>query len=322
MWLHRHKKRRARHWTVLVIPERASDRRRDWRIPKWTVKAGVLTVLILAVAVGLLVWDYMFLRALRAVNSELLAINQSQAEEIGELKSVSAFLQEKMSQVQELDDEVRERISLVGDGKAQTEERLLVSSRDIQESLPSGITLTLSRSGEPEENPMPDSLEELKQELEEMNRMMTDQIESLNQLKSNVEKEIVYESALPNRMPMEGRLSSPFGNRDNPTGSGIKFHEGIDIANRSGTSIRAAGDGVVTYVGYRSGWGNMVIISHGFGYVSQYAHCQKTLVETGEQVKKGQEVATCGATGNTTGSHLHFGVAKDGKWVDPLSVLK
>jgi murein DD-endopeptidase MepM/ murein hydrolase activator NlpD len=66
----------------------------------------------------------------------------------------------------------------------------------------------------------------------------------------------------------------------------------------------------------------MVIISHGYGYVSQYAHCQKTLVETGEQIKKGQKIATCGATGNTTGSHLHFGVAKDGKWVDPLSVLK
>jgi murein DD-endopeptidase MepM/ murein hydrolase activator NlpD len=264
----------------------------------------------------------MRLRILRAVNLDLMAINRSQAEEIGALKSVSALLQEKMSQVQELDDEVRERIALVGDGKTQTEERLLVSSRDIQGSLPSGVTQNLTLADESEENLMPDSLVELKQELEAMNQMMTDQIESLNQLKSGVEKEIVYESALPNRWPMDGKLSSPFGYRDNPTGSGTKFHEGIDIANRSGTSIEAAGDGVVTYVGYRSGWGNMVIISHGYGYVSQYAHCQKTLVEAGEQIKKGQKIATCGATGNTTGSHLHFGVAKDGKWVDPLSVLK
>jgi murein DD-endopeptidase MepM/ murein hydrolase activator NlpD len=328
MWLHRHKKRklpRARHWTILLIPEQVSGRRRDWRIPKWTVKAGILAVLTIAVSVGLLARDYMYLRVLRDVNLELMAINQKQAREIGDLKAVSALLQEKMSEVQEFDDEVRERISLVGDGKAQTEERLLVSSRDIQDSLPSGIMQNLvltEDADESEDNLMPDSLEELKQELEDMNQMMTDQMESLHQLKSDVEKEIVYEAALPNRWPMTGKLSSPFGDRDNPTGPGTKFHEGIDIANRAGTSIEAAGDGVVTYAGYRSGWGNMVIISHGFGYVSQYAHCQKTLVETGEQVKKGQKIATCGATGNTTGFHLHFGVAKDGKWVDPLSVLK
>jgi murein DD-endopeptidase MepM/ murein hydrolase activator NlpD len=323
MWFYRHKKKnhvKAKRCTILMIPEEISGKCRNLRVPVWMFKAGALMILILVGSMSFLILDYVKLLSLRSLNTTLMTVNRDQAYEIGQLKLMAADLQAKMLTVQALDDAVRERISLISDDKEQTEDRLTLSSRSTPAFFPKGIAWDTAETSEIEDQS--NTLEDLKQELDDMNQLMTNQVESLNQLKSDVEKEIAYEAALPNRWPMAGTVTSTFGYRDNPTGSGIKFHEGLDIANSTGSAITAAGDGVITYVGYRSGWGNMVLISHGFGYVSQYAHCQKTLVKVGEHVKKGQKIATCGATGNTTGAHLHFGVAKDGSWVDPLSVLK
>jgi murein DD-endopeptidase MepM/ murein hydrolase activator NlpD len=119
--------------------------------------------------------------------------------------------------------------------------------------------------------------------------------------------------------PTSGNITSKFGYR-RIFGS-TSFHSGIDIANKSGTAIKAADGGTVTFTGYKGTYGNLVIIDHGNGKQTYYAHCSQILVSKGAKVAKGQLIARMGATGRATGSHLHFEIRVGGKAVNPLSYL-
>jgi len=145
--------------------------------------------------------------------------------------------------------------------------------------------------------------------------------EELNILIDDVEKRLDYLDAKPNLMPTVGRITSRYGYRKNPFGSGRDFHTGIDIANNSGTKVKAAGSGVITYAGYNSSYGRVIIISHGYGYQSVYGHNRKLLVKVGDKVEKGQIIAEMGNTGRSTGPHLHFEVRYYGNPKDPLTIL-
>jgi murein DD-endopeptidase MepM/ murein hydrolase activator NlpD len=113
-------------------------------------------------------------------------------------------------------------------------------------------------------------------------------------------------------------VSSPFGNRLHPILKVIKFHTGIDIAAASGTNIVAANAGTVMSACYNSGYGYMVMVDHGGGIVTLYAHNTKLLVKTGDIVTQGQQVAWSGSTGMSTGPHVHFEVRLNGVYQNPL----
>ena len=121
--------------------------------------------------------------------------------------------------------------------------------------------------------------------------------------------------------PVSGRASSGFGKRGKR-----RFHAGIDIPMPKGTPIRAAKDGVVLETcttqnkKYR-GYGNVVLIQHGNGLVSMYAHCLSISVKPGQQIKQGDVVGLVGNTGRTTTHHVHFEVRSNGKAVNPMSYL-
>lgn len=119
--------------------------------------------------------------------------------------------------------------------------------------------------------------------------------------------------------PVEGRLTSGFGMRVHPIFKVRKMHTGIDIAAPAGTPIRAAEGGVVVEAGYIRGYGYTVIIDHGGGVATLYAHCSALLVAAGQEVKRGQVIARVGSTGYSTGPHLHFEVRVNGEPVNPLS---
>jgi murein DD-endopeptidase MepM/ murein hydrolase activator NlpD len=116
------------------------------------------------------------------------------------------------------------------------------------------------------------------------------------------------------------RIGSYFGYRTDPFYKVTKFHEGIDFTAPVGTDIYATGDGTVTSVEFsRSGYGNCIIINHGFGYQTVYAHLSKMNVKKGEKVKRGQVIGFVGNTGKSTSPHLHYEVRKSGRPVDPIN---
>ena len=119
--------------------------------------------------------------------------------------------------------------------------------------------------------------------------------------------------------PARGPITSGFGWRIDPFIHRRALHTGIDIAAPMGTPVEAAESGTVLYVGWMTGYGNMVVLDHGNGVSTVYAHLSAYLVRVGESVAKGQVIARVGRTGWTTGPHLHFEVRQDGQPIDPLA---
>ena len=150
-------------------------------------------------------------------------------------------------------------------------------------------------------------------ELEEIERKRKEE-EQKNQLK------LTYDGgkmAWP--LPGYSRISSKFGYRSNPFGgSGREYHNGIDIPAPRGTNIIAAYDGQIAWSSYSSSAGNWIGIDHGNGYYTIYMHMSKRLVSEGQIVKKGDVIGLVGTTGRSTGNHLHFGIRKDGNYINPL----
>ena len=119
------------------------------------------------------------------------------------------------------------------------------------------------------------------------------------------------------------RLSSPFGWRYDPFGSGVRLHHnGIDLAAPTGTPVVAAREGTVSAVGFDRLYGNYLIISHPGGeFQTMYAHLHTVSVRTGDQVRQGVQIGTVGSTGRSTGSHLHFSIFRNGRAVNPLDLI-
>lgn len=121
--------------------------------------------------------------------------------------------------------------------------------------------------------------------------------------------------------PVPGGVVSSFGMRFHPLLHRARLHAGIDLAGATGTPIRAAAGGVVVFSGALRGYGNVVVVDHGGGVSTLYAHCSARLVADGQTIARGQAIARVGATGLATGPHLHFEVRKNGAPVNPLGAL-
>ena len=297
---------------------------KDFRISAGVFKFCLTFFCMALIAVGAVSYyvlqeyldDKVTIASLSEVNDTLNETANSQAARISELQHITdnmvSDMRNRIEEIESLNSEVRSKVGLEenADGENQIVAGYVVSRGE-------SVLDQINESA----NEELDSLEDLVQELLNMDLRMTAQAMELLNLHDDVEKQLAFEAALPDHWPMDGIYMSAFGTRKNPFGRGTEFHQGIDIANKTGTKIRAAGDGVVTFAGYKSGWGRMILISHGYGYVSQYAHCSTIGVLEGQAVIKGEIIATCGSTGRTTGPHLHFGIQEKGVFIDPIKVL-
>jgi murein DD-endopeptidase MepM/ murein hydrolase activator NlpD len=164
-----------------------------------------------------------------------------------------------------------------------------------------------------------------------------DFIKSLDDLSANIEKRTqslavmeglmmdrqLQAAVYPGGWPTEGGwMSSGFGLRTDPFSGHKAYHEGVDIASRLGSSIKAMGGGVVSYAGPKDGYGLLVEINHGNGVATRYGHASAVLVKVGDRIQKGQDVALVGSSGRSTGPHLHFEVLQGGRAVNPQSYLQ
>ncbi|MDR0842553.1 MAG: M23 family metallopeptidase [Acidobacteriota bacterium] len=134
-----------------------------------------------------------------------------------------------------------------------------------------------------------------------------------------VERDIF--AATPRGYPVPGRLTSSYGKRQDPLGAGIRFHSGIDLACDKGTPIKATADGIVSHSGWTAGSGQVVVLEHGLGFSTIYAHNSKNAVKVGQTVRKGDIIGYVGSTGRATGPHLHYEIWKEGKNVNPHTFL-
>lgn len=144
---------------------------------------------------------------------------------------------------------------------------------------------------------------------------------SLLDLIDMLEEQRLISLATPSIMPVKGWISSKFGYRVSPFNKRRVFHEGVDIASPYGSFVKSSGKGIVIYSGYKAGYGNLVTIDHGFGFVTRYAHNSKLLVKVGDRVEKGDKIAKVGNSGKSTGPHVHYEVLVNGVPVNPAKFV-
>jgi len=143
----------------------------------------------------------------------------------------------------------------------------------------------------------------------------------LQTVRSNVDKRNSLAAATPSIWPTHGWLSSSMGNRADPLTGEKDFHPGLDISADKGDPVYATADGRVTNATMAGNYGNLVIIDHGFGIETRYGHLSAFKVRDGQAVKRGDLLGLVGATGRTTGSHLHYEVRANGRILNPLQLL-
>ncbi|MBE9532937.1 MAG: M23 family metallopeptidase [Proteobacteria bacterium] len=165
--------------------------------------------------------------------------------------------------------------------------------------------------------------DEFDDKLLELEKIFSQQSLQLTMIQDYLITEDAIESAIPMGKPVKsGWISSYYGYRLDPFNGKKTFHHGLDFAGKSGSDVNTVADGIVSWTGNRNGYGQMVEIEHGNGYITRYAHNKSLTVAKGDRVEKGQQIALMGSTGRSTGPHVHFEVLLDGKTVNPYNFVK
>jgi murein DD-endopeptidase MepM/ murein hydrolase activator NlpD len=160
-------------------------------------------------------------------------------------------------------------------------------------------------------------MREMHDQIQQLDLASTNQKGNFESLIKNLQDQQNLLAATPAIRPTRGWTTSKFGYRKSPFTGRREFHKGYDIATRDGTPILATADGVVTYAGRKGLLGNTIIIDHGHGMVTRYAHCKKFLKKRGDKVKRWEKIAVVGNTGRSTGPHVHYEVHLNGIPVNP-----
>ncbi len=167
------------------------------------------------------------------------------------------------------------------------------------------------------------SVPSLEATLDSVGAAIEDRQRQLSALQNLILTRELARQIVPGGRPVEaGYISSLYGQRTDPFDGRNAFHTGLDFAAAAGTRVLAVADGIVSHAGIDGGYGQLIEITHGNGYVTRYAHNAKLLVERGQTVKRGEPIALIGSTGRSTGTHLHFEVLRDGRPVNPLSFVR
>ena len=324
-----------RCFTVMIVPH-SEEATYSLRIPLYLVQAAVV-LLVLGVT-GFCVLGYSYLKvAAEAREAETLRqLSRAQQEEIDALAIETQRMMEQVHAIDDLVELVTERLEI---DKGEIDDALQNQSAESNSAPASVYSNNSFNSSPPPANSAEATVESLRAydsrysgstssggvldraagNLAVLQSVVPDQVEILDIVGDYVDRA----EAKPTMWPARGRIISGFGVRRIPyASSGYQFHTGVDILGSHGSSIWATAAGEVVFASYRGSFGNLVIIDHGYGYETHYAHLSGFAVSVGEEVEKGQIIGYMGATGRTTGTHLHYEVHRNGSPVNPSNYLK
>ena len=299
---YRHASKVRKKFTFMIVPNSTGKIRQftiSYRTLASLVSGSIATVLVLGFFSSQFFYSS---QNLNSVSKELAALkdeNISQKNQITYFLSKSQEVEDRIERLSELERKVLEIVNIGGGNEEEVSS--LVSRSDYRDF----------------------SIWDMDQvDIDYIDNIISGQSEDIESLISGIENQLQTLEAIPNLRPAPGRISSPFGERISPVTRRTEFHRGIDIANSTNTDIIASAAGVVTFSGYNGSYGNMVLIAHGNGYSTIYAHNHENKVEVGDRVQKGELIAKMGSTGRSTGPHVHFEIRKGGEPIDPKSMLE
>jgi len=298
-------KSKNEHFTIMIIPH-SQKNIISLKIPYKYIRASFYAIAIFLLLFVSLFFSLSFYKSLLIAKSAELnrikEVNQQQEKELEQLKHNKEMIEQKLNALIELEKRVRSMMGL----KNETSRGENIDRESYINSESNASELDNDDSAD----------------LDNLMKSLETEIESYNKLVGEVKDKLAFLEAKPTIYPVSGRITSGFGYRKSPREIGSTYHKGIDIEGNVGTPIKAAGKGIVIYSGWQSGYGYTVIISHGYGITTVYAHNSKNLVKKGQIVKKGDIIAKLGNTGRSTGPHVHFEIRINGQAVDPIKYLQ
>ena len=290
--------------TIILMPE-GTKSLKQLRLPKLFLLLLLFFFFSFSVSFCWIIRDY---QAMRKQRPQLALLNQENEQQKRHITYLTQRIDEiiaKMGELKEFDQKLKVMANL------ETEDEEL-SPGGVGGS---GYSLTWLDSAA--SNPHEDQVRLMHHSLDNLNN----EIAMLKRDKVSLQKFLENQKKLlastPSIWPTKGWLSSGFGYRISPFTDEREFHKGIDISTRMNSPIVAPADGVVFGVDFDSGYGKTLVLKHGNGMATLYAHLQKILVKSGDYIKRGQEIALVGNTGRSTGPHLHYEVHLNGVPVDP-----
>jgi murein DD-endopeptidase MepM/ murein hydrolase activator NlpD len=301
---------------TLIVLSNSGSPLRQVHISALALSFGVVLALASAGLIGYTAYDYLSLKAQLAskkmVDHELVVKNEeitAQRRQINRFAGEINTLKDKLVELHEFKKQIRIIANIDSPDKQDT---LYGMGGSIPEDL--------------------DTTTDLKKKNDELVRGMHEQIGQLDMATLQQEREFEHLLERINKQrnllartpairPTDGWVTSRFGYRKSPFTGRRELHKGLDISNRKGTPILATADGVVSYAGKKGLYGTIMIIDHGHGLQTRYAHLNKTLKKKYERVKRGDVIAQMGNTGRSSGPHLHYEVRLNGVPVNPSKYI-
>ena len=305
-----------RHITIVFISDNTAGAK-QFKIPRFFFKAFSLFLIVLSGIVGYFSYDYYQLRRIRASYNLAALENEGLKGEarllIDNLEEVRRALQQVQIYSSKLSEITQLRVNTVSQKTGIGP--LSVSEYDI-------ALRNNHAPGNTNFIPLGISIDKLVfkpvfQQLDTLGNEANQNALELQKLLSTLSQQKSLLSSIPSIAPVNGWWASGFGLRISPFTAKKTWHMGIDIATSQGTPIYAPADGVIIYCGEKPGFGKFLAIAHGYGVVTRYGHNSQNLVQAGQRVKRGDQIAAVGMTGRTTGPHLHYEVLVNGRNVDP-----
>jgi len=146
-------------------------------------------------------------------------------------------------------------------------------------------------------------------------------MQSVSEIRGYISEQKDIHLATPLGWPVAGTISSTYGYRNHPVREERKFHTGVDLSVPSGSEVKATADGIVSFAGWTENSGIVVVVEHGHGFSTAYAHNRKGLVRVGQRIARGDVIAMSGSTGLSTGPHVHYEIWRNGRHADPAGFL-
>lgn len=303
-------------FTILIVPDHRSRVRRITLGHKILVRAGMVLGAMALLGAG------MFVHYLSVVGRASQAVTL-QDENLA-LKSQLRLVQEKISYISETLERVERFdaklrvITQLNDPERNLAIGPVNAPPGVREEEPVGGVATMSDEAG---LPAGDELALLSAQLENLSTEAESQEASLHDLGSYFEDQKELLASTPSIWPARGWVTSDFGMRLDPYTAERVMHKGLDIASLPGTPVFSPADGVVVFNGTEGGYGKVVVLDHGFGVKTRFAHLMDTYVHIGDSIKRGQKIAAVGNTGRSTGPHVHYEVRVNGLPENPRKFI-
>ncbi len=307
-------KNKKNYSTFMFIPESQSTVK-SYRMPAWFPRFVTVSIILLVLASTACFSILASLKVQYEISKseigKLTVINGSQKIEIEKLQKNSEEVKKQLEENSLMLEEVKKAVGITP---------VSTDKSTVSSPVSSDNSSTVSKLSERSSSDMSAKIESIESDFASLGDKIASQKQEINESLGPIKSKLAYLMAKPSIMPVTASITAGFGYRKNPfTSRGSEFHRGTDFAASYGQTAVATGDGIVIFSGWNSGYGRMVIISHGYGLTSLYAHNSKLLVKQGDKVKKGQAITKVGNTGRSTGTHLHYEVKLNGKNVNPTA---